>query len=171
MISDDFRKIRELHVNQGFLDYENPDCYTNMVNELQVHHYKINVMKGVDKFKHKMLGSNWRKWQDDFAWRNIWTDKFVYTSEYDKGAFLWKDKWIKDQYYDLAKALIPYIDMDLEKEIELVHQKNTDLRFFYKKKPPALVYMVACIENNDNETFINWFHKMTSNEKKFDYLK
>ena len=164
-IDDRLRALRERHLNQGFVDYENEYC--DYINELQIHFYKTQIMQGILNYPAVSRKQNWYR---NIQWERIWTDKFVYCSEYEPGSFKWKDSWIKDQYYDISKEFMPLIDIDLNEECNRIYRENQDLSFFYKRKPPILVYLVGAIENKDNYNFVTWYNLLLKNIEKINNL-
>ena len=171
-IEQRLKEMRQRHLNQGFVDYENSYC--DYINELQTHFYKTQIMQGIIKYPAVIQQQNWHR---DIQWERIWTNKFVYCSQYEAGAFKWNDSWIKDQYYDISKEFMPLVDispsnneMDLYEECRRIVLENHDLSFFYKAKPPVLVYLVGAIENKDNYNFVPWYNLLLKNIEKINKL-
>ncbi len=164
MITAEFIKIKDQYNEAGRVDYNR--WTSPLLNACQTHFYRKNIFLGIQRYQ--CPGAN--VWEN-FSWRKLYTDKFINATPDERGAFEVNGNWVKDQYYDLSKACIPYMaDPKLIDYINDVKKNNEDMRFFYDKKPPVMAYLVACVEHNNSAEFPYYFDLLRKNSKRFDNL-
>lgn len=162
MLNDIFKDISEEHKQRGFVNYRE---YPYLYNACQTHFYQKEIMLGTTKFDVTIK----HRWQAGIDWTKIYTDKWVKGYTEEPGVIDVNDVLVKDQYYDYAKACIPFAeDPDLFDMVkEAIFKNNINA---YIKKPPAMVYMVGAIENKNNENFVKYYNLMLKNLNKIEEL-
>tara|TARA_B100001057_G_scaffold496955_1_gene599817 strand:- start:402 stop:893 length:492 start_codon:yes stop_codon:yes gene_type:complete len=162
MLIDIFGAISDAHKKRGFTDYKDTSY---LYNACQTHFYQKEIMLGTVKYEVPLK----HKWFNKIDWPKLWTDKWVRGYTDDPGVIDINDMLVKDQYYDYAKACMPYIDdPDLDRMVQdAISKLNLNV---YTKKPPAMVYMIGAIENKDNEEFVKYYNLMIKNIEKINNL-
>lgn len=159
-----FKNISEEHMSKGYLEYEH---IADEYDKQQTHFYLSEIEQGNKNYPGL---PNEFDWMLDIHWQLIFTDRYITAKESDIGSFEVKGQWVKDRYFDYAKACVPYLQTTNIHEIvpNITAKLNESV---FSRKPSRLAYLVAAIINKNDPDFCYWYKLLLNNIELFKQLE